>query len=114
MPNPGGTNALLLASLMLEQASSLSAQSVVEEPEGQPVGMTTEELVSAGRKTLLIIANAGIADAFLSLRHDAEQNKGIYMPKGGATRTLFVPEGVSVNAISTSAPTLLVWQAFTE
>ena len=83
----------------------------IGDPESATVSGTSQELVAANGVRFVLIGNDSLIDVYLAVGKTAEAQKGILLP-AGATRTVTLPNSTALNAITSAAPALLVWQAF--
>ncbi len=83
---------------------SVGAGDIIEPPDTISLGMTTQEIVAADNDAtrLVVMANTGPQDAFLSFNFDAVGGAGILLRVDG-DRNIPLGPGVSLNGITSSA-----------
>ena len=93
------------------QASQVSQQPTIGDPESASVGMVSETLISANGARLVLIANDSQQPAYMAVGTTAITGKGILLSPG-SSRVLPLGKGLALNAISTVGGVDVLWQAF--
>ena len=101
-----------LESLEAEIAAARITADDIGPPANAVATITSQEIVESNGRFLIIIANLGIQDAWMSVGTDAIAESGIALPQGGNPERFLIPEGSNLNIITKMATTNVSWQLF--
>lgn len=104
-------NELLVASAEQFKASTLTDYVVAGAPEGVNVTNADSEIIPPNGPRFVLIATSTPVTVFLSVGQAAVADKGIILTQENP-RTILIPDGESLHAITGSGMATVAWQQF--